>query len=388
MTLKYGGNQMALSLKKMLDVMVENEGSDLFLTYEAPPSIKTQGSLHPISEQKFESGEVRTIADSVMDEIQRETFARTGEMNLALAFDDIGRFRVNIFQQRNETGMVLRHIKTEIPTAEGLGLPEIMKKLIMTKRGLVLFVGGTGSGKSTSLAALIGHRNENEGGHIVTIEDPIEYVHPHKKSLITQREVGTDTETFASALKNTLRQAPDVILIGEIRDRETMEHAIAFAETGHLCIATLHANNANQAIDRILHFFPEDLHKKLQLDLSMNLKSIISQRLIPNIEGKRSLAAEVLINSPLISEQIKEGKIDELKETMGKSENLGMQTFDAALFHLYQDGKISLDEAIKNADSANNLRLRIKLSKGEKHDENELREKFKIKHEETDKLKR
>ena len=377
---------MALDLKKMLSVMVENEGSDLYLTFEASPSIKTQGALHPISEKKFALGEVHTIAESIMNEIQIDTFNQTGEMNLALFFEDIGRFRVNIFRQRNETGMVLRHIKTEIPSSEELGLPNIMKELIMTKRGLILFVGGTGSGKSTSLAALIGHRNANEGGHIVTIEDPIEYIHPHKKSLITQREVGTDTDTFAAALKNTLRQAPDVILIGEIRDQETMEHAITFAETGHLCISTLHANNANQAIDRILHFFPEDMHRKLQLDLSLNLKCIISQRLIPNLKGKRALAAEILINSPLIAEQIKGGKVDELKETMEKSENLGMMTFDGALFHLYKGGEISLEEAMKNADSANNLRLRIKLDKGEKFDEHELKDKFKIQEEDIDKF--
>ncbi len=376
---------MALDLKKMLAVMVENEGSDLYLTFEASPSIKTQGALHPISEKKFASGEVHEIAASIMNDKQISEFDQTGEMNLALAYDDV-RFRVNIFRQRNETGMVLRHIKTDIPLADDLGLPQIMKDLIMTKRGLILFVGGTGSGKSTSLAALIGHRNANEGGHIITIEDPIEYIHPHNKSLITQREVGTDTETFATALKNTLRQAPDVIQIGEIRDQETMEHALTFAETGHLCISTLHANNANQAIDRILHFFPEDMHRKLQLDLSLNLKCIISQRLIPNLKGKRALAAEILINSPLISEQIKGGKVDELKETMEKSESLGMMTFDGALFHLYKSGEISLEEAMKNADSANNLRLRIKLDKGDKFDEHGLKNKYKIQEEDIDKF--
>jgi twitching motility protein PilU len=350
-----------IELKQMLKTMIENEGSDLYLTFDAPPSIKAQGELLAMSKDMFKEEEVDHIAKSIMDDKQINAFLNTGEMNLALYYEEIGRFRVNIFKQRNETGMVLRHIKTDIPNKNDLGIPEIMTSLVMQKRGLVLFVGGTGSGKSTSLASLIDYRNENDGGHIVTIEDPIEYLHNHKKSIITQREVGTDTESFREALKNTLRQAPDVILIGEIRDRETMEHAITFAETGHLCISTLHANNANQAVDRILHFFPDDQHKKLQLDLSLNLKGIISQRLIPSKDGKRAMAAEILINTPMISEQIKRGDVSELKETMSKSENIGMQTFDGALFHLYKADKITLDEALKNADSTNNLRLRVKL---------------------------
>jgi len=350
-----------IELKQMLKTMIENEGSDLYLTFDAPPSIKAQGELLAMSKDIFKEEEVDHIAKSIMDDKQINAFLNTGEMNLALYYEEIGRFRVNIFKQRNETGMVLRHIKTDIPNKNDLGIPEIMTSLVMQKRGLVLFVGGTGSGKSTSLASLIDYRNENDGGHIVTIEDPIEYLHNHKKSIITQREVGTDTDSFREALKNTLRQAPDVILIGEIRDRETMEHAITFAETGHLCISTLHANNANQAVDRILHFFPDDQHKKLQLDLSLNLKGIISQRLIPSKDGKRAMAAEILINTPMISEQIKRGDVSELKETMSKSENIGMQTFDGALFHLYKADKITLDEALKNADSTNNLRLRVKL---------------------------
>ncbi len=365
-----------LPLKEMLQTMINNEGSDLYLTCQAPPSVKANGQLFAMSDQTFNENEVHAIANSIMNEEQKKVFAKHGEMNLALYYEEIGRFRVNIFRQKNETGMVLRHIKTDIPDMESLGIPPIMTKLIMQKRGLVLFVGGTGSGKSTSLASLIDYRNKNDGGHIITIEDPIEYLHTHQKSIITQREVGTDTDTFQDALKNTLRQAPDVILIGEIRDQETMEHAITFAETGHLCISTLHANNANQAIDRILHFFPETQHKKLQLDLSLNLKGIISQRLIPSIDGKRALAAEILINTPLIGEQIKKGDISELKETMAKSENIGMQTFDGALFHLYKTGSITLEEALKNADSMNNLRLRVKLDSN--HPEEAQSDKYKI----------
>lgn len=355
-------------LKEMLQAMIDNDGSDLYLTFNAPPSVKANGQLLAMSEHIFQENEVAQIANEIMNEEQQESFAKHGEMNLALYYEEIGRFRVNIFRQKNETGMVLRHIKTDIPDMEKLGIPSVMTKLIMQKRGLVLFVGGTGSGKSTSLASLIDYRNKSDGGHIITIEDPIEYLHTHQKSIITQREVGTDTDTFQDALKNTLRQAPDVILIGEIRDQETMEHAITFAETGHLCISTLHANNANQAIDRILHFFPESQHKKLQLDLSLNLKGIISQRLIPSTDGKRALAAEILINTPLIAEQIKKGDISELKETMAKSENLGMQTFDGALFYLYKHDKISLEEALKNADSMNNLRLRVKLDSNNPED--------------------
>jgi len=285
-------------------------------------------------------------------------------MNLAIQEKDVGRFRVNIFQQRGEIGIVARHIKTDIPQLDELGLPPVLKDLVMSKRGIILFVGGTGSGKSTSLAALIDHRNQNSDGHIITIEDPVEFIHRHKKSIVNQREVGMDTHSYEEALQNTLRQAPDVILIGEIRSRETMEHAIAFAETGHLCLSTLHANNANQALDRIINFFPEDRHKQLLLDLSLNLRAFISQRLVPTPEGKRTAAVEIMIGSPRINDLIKQGKIEELKEVMEKSEQQGMKTFDGALFQLYKEGRIGYEDALKNADSKNNLRLRIQLSEG------------------------
>ena len=301
-----------------------------------------------------------------MNEKQKKEFADKPEMNLALSLHEIGRFRVNIFKQRNETAMVIRNIVTEIPLIEDLGLPEVLTKVVMAKRGLILFVGGTGSGKSTSLAALINYRNINSKGHIITIEDPIEYIHPHKGCIINQREVGVDTDSFADALKNTLRQAPDVILIGEIRDRETMEHALAFAETGHLAISTLHANNANQALDRIINFFPEERRTQLLSDLSINLQGFVSQRLIPTVDNKRCAAIEILLNSGRVADLILKGAVTEIKEVMAKSEGMGMQTFDAALYHLYNEGKITLDEALKNADAANNLRLRVELAqKGE-----------------------
>jgi twitching motility protein PilU len=283
-------------------------------------------------------------------------------MNLAISEEGLGRFRVNIFKQRNEVAMVIRSIKTDIPYFKDLGLPSILPELVMEKHGLILLVGGTGSGKSTSLASLIDHRNTNSAGHIITIEDPVEFVHDHKKSIVNQREVGMDTDNYEDALQNTLRQAPDVILIGEIRSRETMEHALAFAETGHLCLSTLHANNANQALDRIINFFPEERHNQLLLDLSLNLRGIISQRLIPTVDGKRAAAIEVLIGSPRVKDLIKKGDIDSLKEVMSKSAGQGMKTFDQALFELYQQGKISMEEALRNADSANNLRLSITLS--------------------------
>jgi len=310
-------------------------------------------------------GQIKDIAYTMMDEEQQSEFETELEMNLAYTISGIGRFRVNIFKQRNEISIVARNIVTEIPSVDTLGLPPVLKDVVMAKRGLVLFVGATGSGKSTSLAALIDHRNSNSGGHIITIEDPVEFIHKHKKSIINQREVGVDTRSFQKALKNTLRQAPDVILIGEIRDRETMEHALAFAETGHLCISTLHANNANQALDRIINFFPEERRNQLLMDLSLNLRAFISQRLIPTVDGKRAAAIEILLGTPSVSEMILRGEVEGIKEIMQKSENLGMQTFDTALFRLYEAGKITLDEALKNADSANNLRLRIKLhSKG------------------------
>lgn len=347
-----------------LAVLAKNGGSDLYLSTGAPPCAKFHGKLTVIDKQPLGPGDVKEIAWAVMDEEQRQQFEHELEMNLAYSISRIGRFRVNIFKQRNEVSIVARNIVTEIPSAESLGLPEILKSTIMEKRGLVLFVGATGSGKSTSLAALIDYRNTNAGGHIITIEDPVEFVHKHKKSIINQREVGVDTRSFHAALKNTLRQAPDVILIGEIRDRETMEHALAFAETGHLCISTLHANNANQALDRVINFFPEEKRNQLLTDLSLNLRAFVSQRLIPTVDGKRAAAIEILLGSPTVKELILRGDIDGIKEVMRKSENIGMQTFDTALFRLYEAGRISLDEAIKNADSANDLRLRVKLRSG------------------------
>jgi twitching motility protein PilU len=353
-----------MGFKDLLKIMIEKEGSDLFLTTGAPPSIKAFGKLTPIMSQKLPEGAVKKIAYQIMNAEQIAQFEKSPEMNLALSDPDIGRFRVNIFQQRGELAIVARNIKTEIPSWQSLGLPSILTELIMQKRGLVLFVGGTGSGKSTSLASLIDHRNTNSDGHIITIEDPVEFVHTHKKSIINQREVGVDTKSYEEALQNTLRQAPDVILIGEIRSQETMEHALAFAETGHLCLSTLHANNANQALDRIINFFPEERHKQLFMDLSLNLQGFVSQRLIPTVDGKRAAAIEILLGTPRVCDLIKQGKVDEIKEVMVKSENQGMKTFDSALFDLYQAGKITLDEALRNADSKNNLRLRIQLSEG------------------------
>ncbi len=341
--------------------MAERGASDVYLSTGAHPSAKLHGELMAIDDTPLAPGAVAEIAYAIMDSEQKREFDVELEMNLAYSIGGVGRFRVNIFKQRNEVSLVARNIVTEIPSADALGLPPILKDVVMKKRGLVLFVGATGSGKSTSLAALIDHRNSNAGGHIITIEDPVEFIHRHKKSIINQREVGVDTRSFAAALKNTLRQAPDVILIGEIRDRETMEHAIAFAETGHLCISTLHANNSNQALDRIINFFPEERRHQLLMDLSLNLRAFVSQRLLPTTDGKRCAAIEILLGTPLVSDLILRGEIDGIKEVMEKSENLGMQTFDAALFKLYQEGRITLEEAIKNSDSPNNLRLRIKL---------------------------
>lgn len=351
-----------MDLKALLAKMQELEGSDLYLTTGAPATIKAHGKLQSISDRQFDSGEVKKIAYQIMDAEQRQQFEQKPEMNLALSIKGIGRFRVNIFVQRSEVGMVIRCINTDIPSIESLDLPPVLKDIITEKRGLVLFVGATGSGKSTSMAALINHRNETQSGHIITIEDPIEFVHAHKKSIINQREVGVDTESYEDALKNTLRQAPDLILIGEIRTRETMEHSIAFAETGHLCVSTLHANNANQALDRIINFFPEERRNQLLLDLSFNLKAIISQRLIPTKDDKRTVAVEILIGTPLVLSLIKRGDVAQLKEVMEKSNNLGMQTFDQALEKLYFEGKISFEEALRNADSKNNLRLKIQLA--------------------------
>ena len=348
-----------------LRILAKNDGSDLYLSTGAPPCAKFQGVLKPLEKTPLQPGEIERIALSVMDEEQKAEFEHELEMNLALSITKVGRFRINIFKQRNEVSIVARNIQTEIPNFDDLKLPPVLKEVIMNKRGLVLFVGGTGSGKSTSLAALIDHRNSTVGGHIITIEDPVEYVHKHKKCIVNQREVGVDTRNWHNALKNTLRQAPDVILIGEIRDQETMEHALAFAETGHLAISTLHANNANQALDRIINFFPEERRRQLLMDLAMNMRAFVSQRLVPTVDGKRCAAVEIMLGTKTIEELILRGEFENIKEIMEKSENLGMQTFDGALFKLYREGRISLDEAIKNADSANNLRLRIKLSEQE-----------------------
>ena len=351
-----------MEFNDLLRILEKNDGSDLYLSTGAPPCAKFQGTLKPLSKDIMASGQVEGIANQIMDEEQRQEFEHELEMNLAVSVPNVGRFRINIFRQRNEVSIVARNIKVEIPKFDDLKLPEILKEVILNKRGLILFVGGTGSGKSTSLAALIDHRNAASGGHIITIEDPVEYVHKHKKCIVNQREVGVDTRNWHNALKNTLRQAPDVILIGEIRDRETMEHALAFAETGHLAISTLHANNANQALDRIINFFPEERRAQLLMDLGMNLRAFVSQRLVPTIDGKRRAAVEILLGTKTISEIILKGDLPSIKEIMEKSENLGMQTFDAALFKLFKEGSVSLDEALRNADSPNNLRLRIKLS--------------------------
>ncbi|MBT3204903.1 MAG: PilT/PilU family type 4a pilus ATPase [Gammaproteobacteria bacterium] len=344
-----------------LKILAEKGGSDLYFSTGARPSAKFSGVLTPLGKEPAPPGWVNTLAQEIMNDKQRQEFIEKPEMNLAMSISDLGRFRINIFKQRNEVSMVIRNIVTEIPNADDLGLPQVLKKVIMNKRGLILFVGGTGSGKSTSLAALIDYRNINSKGHIITIEDPVEYIHPHKGCIVNQREVGVDTDSFADALKNTLRQAPDVILIGEIRDRETMEHAMAFSETGHLAISTLHANNANQALDRIINFFPEERRPQLLNDLSNNLQAFVSQRLIPTVDGQRCAAIEVLLNTSRIGDLILKGDIQEIKEVMEKSENVGMRTFDAALFYLYREGKITLEEALKNADAENNLRLRIEL---------------------------
>jgi twitching motility protein PilU len=350
-------------ITEWLKILSTEQGSDLYLSTGAPPCAKFQGELKPISSEILQPGEIKEIAYEVMDPTQRAEFETELEMNLAISISGYGRFRINIFLQRNEVGIVARNIVADIPRWQDLRLPPLLTEVVMRKRGLLLFVGATGSGKSTSLAALIDYRNSNSSGHIVTIEDPVEYVHSHKKSIVNQREVGVDTRSWHNALKNTLRQAPDVILIGEIRDRETMEHAISFAETGHLCISTLHANNANQALDRIINFFPEERRPQLLMDLSMNMQCIVSQRLIPTVEGKRCAAIEILLGTPMIADLILKGEIDGIKEVMQKSENMGMKTFDSALFELYQEGLISEDEALRNADSANNVRLKIKFAK-------------------------
>jgi len=350
-------------ITKLLTAMSKAGGSDLFVSKDFPPAMKMQGTLQPMTNQKLTGEVTRDLADALMNERQREDFARDLECNFAISLPGVARFRVNVFVQQQNVGMVIRTIANEIPDFATLGLPQTLKEIVMTKRGLVLVVGATGSGKSTSLAAMIDHRNRNSAGHIVTVEDPVEFVHQSQQSLITHREVGIDTRSWHNALKNTLRQAPDVILIGEIRDTETMENAIAFAETGHLCLSTLHSNSANQTIDRIINFFPEERRKQLLMDLSSNLRAIISQRLVRTADGKgRRAAIEILINTPIIADKLLKGEFHEIKAIMSKSRELGMKTFDWSLFELYNEGTITYDEALRNADSANELRLNIKLN--------------------------
>lgn len=346
----------------LLRMMLAKNASDLFITSGFPPALKIDGKVTPVTNQTLTNQQCKEIARSIMNDKQASEFDATKECNFAIGLPNVARFRVNTFIQRGSVGMVFRTITTKIPKFEELGLPDVLKEISLTKRGLVIFVGGTGSGKSTSLAAMVGYRNENTYGHIITIEDPIEFVHDHKNCIITQREVGVDTENWFAALKNTLRQAPDVILIGEIRDRETMDYAIAFAETGHLCLATLHANSTNQALDRIINFFPEERRQQLLMDLSLNAKAFISQRLIPRKGTKgRVPAVEVMLNSPLIADLIFKGEVHEIKEIMAKSRELGMQTFDQALFDLHEADLITYEDALRNADSVNDLRLKIKL---------------------------
>jgi twitching motility protein PilU len=351
-----------LDIRKLLTVMKEHDASDLYLTVDSPPAYRVNGVVRPAGNRCLEPEETEMLARNIMTEKQQREFDEHNEMNLALYYSALGRYRVNVMRQRGVVGLVIRQIKSNIPTMDELDLPAVMKEIGMSKRGLVLFVGATGSGKSTSLAAMVDYRNSNQAGHIITVEDPIEFVHSHKKSLVTQREIGVDTENYHTALKNALRQAPDVILIGEIRDLETMEAAINFAETGHLCLATLHSNNANQAMERIMNFFPPERHTQIYLQLSLNLRAIISQRLVKTVDGNRVAAVEILIGSPRVRDLIHRAEIAELKEAMEKSATLGMQTFDQHLYELHASGKISLEEALRNADSANNLRLRVKLA--------------------------
>jgi twitching motility protein PilU len=348
-----------------LKLMVHKKASDLFITAGVPPSLKLQGRIVPVTQSPLSVQQARDMVLNVMTPGQREEFEKTHECQFAISAQGVGRFRVSCFYQRNCVGMVLRRIESKIPSIEELNLPPVIQQLAMTKRGIIIFVGGTGTGKSTSLASMIGYRNQNSSGHIITIEDPIEYVHKHEGCIITQREIGIDTDSWENALKNSLRQAPDVIMIGEVRTRETMEHAINFSETGHLCLCTLHANNANQAMDRILHFFPEDHRSQLLMDLSLNLKGVVAQMLIPTPDGKaRRVAVEVLLGTPLVQDYIRQGDIHKLKEVMKESTLLGMKTFDQSLVELYQAGEISYEDALRHADSSNEVRLRIKLSQG------------------------
>jgi twitching motility protein PilU len=355
-------NKAISFMHDLLRMMVSNESSDLFITTGSPPAMKIDGKMKAVSKQNLSPNHTQMLTRSIMNDKQVSEFEENQECNFSIALTGVARFRVNAFVQRGSTGMVLRIINSEIPNFEDLNLPEILRDIAMTKRGLVIFVGGTGSGKSTSLASMVGYRNQQSYGHIITIEDPVEFVHEHGNCLVTQREVGVDTESYEIALKNTLRQAPDVILIGEIRDRETMEHAIAFAETGHLCLSTLHANSANQALDRIINFFPDERRSQLLMDLSLNLKGLISQRLIPRLNAAgRIPAIEIMINTPLMADLIFKGDVHEIKTLMSKSNEAGMQTFDQALFDLFESKQISFEDALRNADSINDIRLRIKL---------------------------
>jgi twitching motility protein PilU len=372
-------------MRDLLTLMVEKKGSDLFITRDFPPAIKIDGKVTPVSKTKLTQENTKALAYAVMNDRQIKEYEATKECNFAISPTGIGRFRCNGFIQQGACGLVLRTIETEVPNVDKLGLPAVLKEIIMTKRGLVIMVGGTGSGKSTSLAAMIDHRNANSYGHIITIEDPIEYVHPHKNCIIMQREVGVDTDDWDIALKNTLRQAPDVILLGEIRDRQTMEFGIAFAETGHLAVATLHANSSNQALDRIINFFPEERRQQLLMDLSLNLRAVISQRLLKKSDGKGRVAAiEILMNSPLISDLILKGEVHGIKEIMARSNEMGMKTFDQALFDLYEADLISFDDALRNADSQNELRLRIKLEGKAAKGRNPLEDAGGLQLEETD----
>ncbi len=350
----------AMDIRFLLKEMVDRGGSDLYVTVDSTPVVRVEGVNQILTGEILTPTEVEGLANALMTERQRAVFEETMEMNLGISSSKLGRFRVNVFRQRGSVGFVVRQIKTTIPTIDELGLPDMLKDIALTKRGLVLVTGATGSGKSTTLAAMIDHRNENTYGHIITVEDPIEFIHPHKHCIVTQREVGFDTASFDTALRNTLRQAPDVILIGEVRDRETMEAAITFADTGHLCLATLHSNNANQAIERIMNFFPVERHPEIFLQLSLNLRGIISQRLVPGIDSKRVAALEILVDTPYVRDLIKKGEVDTLKEAMERSTQEGGQTFDQAIFALYREGRISVDQAIANADSANNLRIQMK----------------------------
>lgn len=360
-----------MDISAYLKFMVEKNASDLFFSVGAPVNVKIEGDTKHIGDEPLTSADVRQLAYSIMNDDQKSSYEGNLELNMAFSVAKLGRFRVNVYRQRGETAMVVRYIKSNIPSLESLGLPEILKELIMEKQGLVLIVGSTGSGKSTTLASMINYRNDNKTGHILTIEDPIEFIHEHKQSVVDQREVGLDTLSYTEALKNALREAPDVIVIGEIRDRETMRHALHYSETGHVCLSTLHANNANQTLERIINFFPDTAHHGLLLDLGQHLKAVVSQRLVQGKDGKRIVAVEIMLNTPYISELIEDGRISEIKDAMEKAEMDGMQTFDQSLYMLYKAGKIDIKEALRNADSKNNLRLRLRLENPEQFDESD-----------------